>query len=60
MDTLNQMELQNIRHNCGACSTACKKLDYYKTITNDESTIDVMNKICTACENLKQELINML
>ena len=60
MDTLNQMELQDIRHNCGACASFCTKLDYYKTITNDQNALEIMDKIHNACTNLKQELINML
>lgn len=60
MDTLNQMELQDIRHTCGASSDFCKKLEYYKTITNDTNAIEIMNKICSACNTLKQDLTNML
>lgn len=60
MDTLNQMELQDIRHTCGACSDFCKKIEYYKTITNDQNAIDILTKICNACSTLKQDLTNML
>lgn len=60
MDTLNQMELQDIRHTCGASSDLCKKLEYYKTITNDNNAIEIMDKICNACNTLKQDLTNML
>lgn len=60
MDTLNQMELQDIRHTCGACSDFCKKIEYYKTITNGQNAIDILTKICNACSTLKQDLTNML
>lgn len=60
MDTLNQMELQDIRHTCGASSDFCKKIEYYKTITNDNNALDIMTKICSACNSLKQDLTNML
>lgn len=60
MDTLNQMELQDIRHTCGACSGLCKKLNFYKTIITDQNALDILNKICTSCDNLKQDLIASL
>lgn len=60
MDTLNQIELQNIRHDCGACASTCTKLEYYKTVTNDQNAVEIMDKICNACKNLKQDLISML
>ncbi|MBR5227825.1 MAG: hypothetical protein IKV94_04215 [Clostridia bacterium] len=60
MDTLNQMELQDIRHTCGASSDLCKKIEYYKTITNNQKAIDIMTKICGTCDQLKQALSNML
>lgn len=60
MDTLNQMELQDIRHTCGACSSLCKKLEYYKTVITDQNALDILNKICTSCDDLKQDLINSL
>ena len=60
MDSLNQMELQDIRHTCGAALSLCSKIKYYKTITNDENAIQIMDKICTACDSLKQELVGKL
>lgn len=60
MDTLNQMEIQDIRHTCGACTGLCSKIEYYKTITNDQNMVEIMTKICTTCTNLKQDLINEL
>lgn len=60
MDSLNQMELQDIRHNVMACTGFCQKLDYYQTITNDATAKDVMTRICKACTNLKSDLTNEL
>lgn len=60
MDSLNQIELQNIRHLCGHGSNFCKKISYYKTLTNDVNVTDVLDTICTECTNLKTELSNML
>lgn len=60
MDTLNQMELQDIRHTCGACTGFCTKIEYYKTIVKDQNAIDIMTRICSSCSNLKQDLISML
>lgn len=60
MDTLNQMELQDIRHACGASSSLCKKIEYFKTIVTDQNALDILNKICNSCDNLKQDLISKL
>lgn len=60
MDTLNQMELQNIRHLCNASSAVCKKIEYFKTITNDTNAVEILTNICGACSALKQELSQML
>lgn len=60
MSSLNQMELQDIRHTCGACSSFCTKLEYYKQITNDQNAIDIMNKLCQTCTSLKQDLCSKL
>lgn len=60
MDTLNQMELQDIRHTCGASSSFCDKLEYFKTIVTDQNALDIMNKLCTSCDNFKQDLISKL
>ena len=60
MDTLNQMELQDIRHACGASSSLCDKIEYFKTIVTDQNALDILNKICTSCSNLKQDLISHL
>ena len=60
MDTLNQMELQDIRHACGASSSLCKKLEYYKTVVTDQNALDIFNKVCTSCDDLKQDLTSHL
>ena len=60
MDTLNQMELQDIRHACGIASSLCTKIKYFKTIVNDQNALEIMDKICTTCDNLKQDLISKL
>lgn len=56
MDTLNQMELQDIRHAIGASSSLCTKIKYFNTIVNDQNALDILNKICTSCDDLKQDL----
>ena len=60
MATLNQMELQNIRHLCGAGAAICKKIEYFKTVTTDTNATEILTNICGACGNLKQELTQML
>ena len=60
MDSLNQMELQDIRHTCGAAHALCTKIKYFKTVTNDENATQIMDKICTACDSLKNQLVGSL
>lgn len=60
MDTLNQMELQDIRHVGGAVSSFVDKLNYYTTITNDKVALDIMEQITTTCTNLKNDLKSSL
>ena len=60
MDSLNQIEIQNIRHVVGCISNMCCKIDYYKTLTNDAEMTDLYTQVCTQSDNLKQELSNML
>lgn len=60
MDSLNQIELQNIRHICGHATNFCSKINYYKTLTNDTKATQVLDEICSEVTNLKQELSNML
>lgn len=60
MDTLNQIEIQNIRHLYGHSSNFCEKIAYYKTLTQDTQVTDVLDEICTECTSLKTELSNLL
>lgn len=60
MDSLNQIEIQNIRHIIGSLSNICLKIDYYKTLTNDTQITDLYDQICIQSNSLKQELTNML
>jgi len=60
MDTLNQIELQDIRHLCGASTGFCTKIEYYKTLITDKNALQILNKICNTCTNLKEDLCNKL
>lgn len=60
MNSLNQIELQNVRHICGHSANFCEKINYYKTLTQDQNVIGVLDKLCTQCTELKTELCNML
>lgn len=60
MDSLNQIEIQNIRHICGHATSFCEKINYYKTLTQDQNVTEVLDTICTTCTNMKSELTNML
>ncbi len=60
MNSLNQIELQNIRHICGHSTNFCDKIAYFKTLTQDQKVIQVLTQISTECTNLKTELCNML
>ena len=60
MNSLNQIEIQNIRHICGHATEFCSKINYYKTLTSDSNVTTVLDDICNECTNLKSELSNML
>lgn len=60
MNSLNQIEIQNIRHICGHSTEFCSKINYYKTLTSDTNVTSVFDDICNECTNLKSELSNML
>ncbi len=60
MDTLNQIEIQDIRHICGAATGFCTKIEYYKTLIKDQNGIDVLTKICNSLTSLKQDLSGRL
>lgn len=60
MNSLNQIELQNLRHICGHSTNFCEKINYYKTLTQDTNVTDVLDTICTELTNCKKELSNLL
>lgn len=60
MDSLNQLEIQNIRHICGNCTNFCDKITYYKTLTQDQNITEILTNVFTECKQLKTELSNML
>lgn len=60
MNSLNQIELQNLRHICGHSTNFCEKINYYKTLTQDTNVTDVLDTICTELTNCKTELSNLL
>ncbi len=60
MDNLNQIELQNVRHIYGHCKNYCEKIEYYKTLTQDQNVNTVLDKLCNESKNLKQAVCSML
>lgn len=60
MNSINQIELQNIRHLCGHCCNFCEKIAYYKTLTQDQRILDVFDSICNEATKLKTELSNLV
>ncbi len=60
MNSLNQIEIQNIRHICGHSANFCEKINYFKTLTQDTNVTDVLDSLCTECTNLKTELTGLL
>lgn len=60
MNSLNQLEIQNIRHICGHSTDFNTKINYYKTLTSDSKVTTVFDDIESELENLKSELSNML
>jgi hypothetical protein len=60
MDSLNELEIQNIRHICGMSTLICDKTNYYKTITQDKTILDIFDKICANSTNLKNDLSGIL
>ncbi len=60
MDSLNELEIQNIRHICGMSSTLCDKIKYYKTLTEDTEVLKVFDEACNIATTLKDDLCNML
>lgn len=60
MDSLNQIEIQNIRHICGHSKSFSDKIDYFKTLTQDQNITEVLDNLSTTCTSIKSELSNML
>lgn len=60
MNSINQIELQNIRHICGHCSNFCDKIAYYKTLTDDQRILDAYDSICNEATKLKTDLSNLV
>jgi len=60
MDSLNQIEIQNIRHICGHSTGFISKINYYKTLTSDSNVTTLYDDIVSECTTLKTELSNML
>ena len=60
MGTLNQMELQNLRHFIGAEETTYNKLIHYSDNAVDPQIKQVLNKAAQDALNSKQKLISFL
>lgn len=60
MNSLNQLEIQNIRHLAFAATAACDKITYYKTLTSDQNVVSCFEGVCDGFNNLKTGLSNML
>ncbi len=60
MDSLNQIEIQNIRHICGHGTNFCDKITYYKTLTQDTNVTDLLDSLCQELNTLKSKLSSML
>ncbi len=60
MDSLNQIELQNIRHICGHSTNFNDKITYYKTLTQDQNITEVLDTLYDELNTLKTELSGML
>ena len=60
MDSLNQIEIQNIRHICGHSTNFCDKITYYKTLTEDTKVTDTLDNLFNSLNTIKQDLSEML
>lgn len=60
MNSLNQLEIQNIRHLCGKATNVCDKITYFKTLTLDQNVVKNMEDVYDCFDNLKTQLSNML
>lgn len=60
MSTLNQMELQNLRHFIGAADISYSKLTHYADNAVDPQIKQILNKAAQESLNSKQKLISFL
>ena len=60
MSTLNQMELQNLRHFIDAQETSYGKLTHYSDNAVDPQIKQIFNKAAQDALNSKQKLISFL
>ena len=58
MGTLNQMELQNLRHFIGAQENAYAKLTHYADTAVDPQIKQILNKAAQDSLNTKQKLMS--
>ncbi len=60
MGTLNQMELQNLRHFIGEQENSYAKLTHYADTAVDPQIKQILNKAAQDSLNTKQKLISFL
>lgn len=60
MPSLNQVELQNLRHLIGAHETSAKKLNAYSSQCVDPQIKQMFAQSATEAENTKQKLMGFL
>lgn len=60
MNSINQMELQSIRHLNGFASNVCDKITYYKTLTFDQNVVKNMEDVYNELSQFKTQLSNVL
>jgi len=60
MNSLNQLEIQNIRHLAFTATAACDKITYYKTLTSDQKVVKNFEDVENGFNNLKTGLSNLL
>ena len=60
MNSLNQIELQNIRHICGKSCNYQKRIEYYKTLTQDQKITQVFDSFYKELKELENELCEMV
>jgi len=58
--TLNQQELQNLRHLVGAHQTMQKKFDFYASQTQDQQCKQMFEQSAKSCQQTCQKLTTFL